>query len=347
MKEINERSFSEECSVKEMDITKNSILQFRKVLENKDYYTINLNKFDPEYINIKSESFLKIIQMMQSYPEENIVFIFNNKVLYTPRDSLRLSKSSIDNNNNSSFSSSFKKENMKHIKEEIINTDIINPKIDNIINNNNNDNNNIKENILFETNNKEDIEYMKNLKNMQNMNKNILPDAEKEEIINRNKKFIIFKWIFHFYLIIGIIILLHYLTFIFSEYNDYYYKWVCIALIISLIYVGGYGIKYTIPNNQTFIFSERNLFRTNFFIFILTMISLIGLIMVGGNLQFIKDQGFIGYLIVLIYIITIIIEAIYAIYYDIIIEEISLEKINSNNRDFNKNDLNIQLVDVN
>ena len=343
MKEINERSFSEENSVKEMDMSYNKIIQFRTVLQNKDNVSIHFNKFDPLYISIKSYSFLKIIQMMESYPEDNIVFLYNNKILYTPRDSLRLSKSSI-NKNNSSFSSSFKKENMKHIKEEIINTDIT-PEKDNIINNNNN--NNLNENIIFENNKtKEDIEYMNNLKNMQKMNNTKIPDVEKEEIINRNKKFIIFKWIFHFYLIVGILILLHFITFCVSPYNDYYYKWVCPALIISLIYVGFSGIKNRIPNEQNFILCKRNFFKTNFIIFILTIISFIALVSVGGYFQLIKEQGILGYLIVIIYIITLIIEAIYAIYYDVIIEEILLEKQNNNIGDFNKNNLNIQLVDV-
>ena len=342
MKEINERSFNEENSVKEMDISYNKIMQFRKVLQNKENVSIHFNKFDPLYIIIKSYSFLSIIQKMESYPEDNIVFLYNNKVLYTPRESFRLSKSSI-NNNNSFLSNSFKNENMKHLKEEIINTDI--PlKIDNIINNNNN----LNENIIIENDkNKENIEYMNNLKNMQKMNNTKQPDAKKEEIINRNKKFIIFKWIFHFYLIVGIIILLHFISFSLSPYNDSYYKWVCTVLIVSLIYIGISGIRKGIPNDQSFFLCKRNFFKTTFFIFILTIISFISLVSIGGYFQFIKEQGILGYLIVIIYIITLIIEAIYAIYYDIIIEEIILEKQNNNIGDFNKNNLNIQLVDVN
>ena len=341
MKEINERSFSEENSVKEMDISYNKIMEFRKVLQNKDNISIHFNTFDPLYIGIKTYSFLTIMKMMESYPEDNIVFLCNNKILYTPRDSLRLSKSSI-NNNHSSFSSSFKKENLKHIKEEIINTDIT-PKNDNDRISNNN---NLNENIIIENiNNEEEIEYMNNLKNMKKMNNNKLPDVEKEEIINRNKKFIIFKWIFHFYLIVGILILLHLISFLLSIYNDYYYKWICAVLIISLLYVGAFGIKNEIPNEQNMLLCKRNLFRTNFCIFILTIISFVSLISVGGYFQFIKEQGIIGYLIVIIYIITVIVEGIYVIYYDIIIKEISLEKEN-NIGDFNKY-LDIQLVDVN
>ena len=339
MKEINESSFSEENSVKEMDISYNRIMEFRKVLQNKDNISIHFNRFNPLYIGIKTYSCLTIFQMMGSYPEDNIVFLCNNKILYTPRDSFRLSKSSI-NKSNTSFSSSFKKENMKHIKEEIINTDIT-PKNDNIINNNNN----INENIIIEEINKEEKEYMNNLKNMKKMNQIKFTDVKKEEIINRNKKFIIFKWIFHFYLIVGILILLHLISFFLSQYNDYYYKWVCAALIISLVYVGTFGIKNEIPNEQSMFLCRRNLFKTNFGIFILTIISFISLISVGGYFQLIKEQGIIGYLFVIIYIITVIIEAIYVIYYDIIIKEIALEKQN-NNGDFNKY-LEIQLVDVN
>ena len=341
MKEINERSFSEENSLKEMDISYNRIMEFRKVLQNKENISIHFIKFYPLYIGIKTYSFLTIIKMMESYPEDNIVFLCNNKILYTPRDSFRLSKSSINNNNNSSFSSSFKNENMRHIKEEIINTDIT-PKNDNIINNNNN----LDKNIIIENiNNEEEIEYMNNLKNMKKMNKNKIPDEKKEEIINRNKKFIIFKWIFHFYLIVGILILLHLISFFLSPYNDYYYKWVSAALIISLLYVGYSGIKNEIQNEQNLFLCKRNLFKTNFVIFVLTIISFISLISVGGSFQLIKEQGIIGYLIVFIFIITLIIEAIYVIYFDIIVKEISLEKQN-NIGDFNKY-LDIPLMDVN
>lgn len=344
MKEINERSFSEECSVKEREITNNTVLEFINILNEKEYVSINFNKFDPLYVNIKVSSYLKIIKMIQTNIEDNIVFICNKQVLYTPYESFRLSKCS---HNNSSFSSFSKKGNMKNIKEEIINTDIITPNTNNILNINNIKNNNILESDINDNNIHDDVEYINNLNSMKKMNASKIPDTKKEEIINRNKKFIIFKWIFHFYLIVAILLFLHYLTFIFSKYNDNFYKWICILLIICLIYVGFFGVKNRIPNNLNCILSESNLFKTHFFIFILTMISFIGLVSAGGSLKLIKDQGIIGFLVLIIYIITMVIEAVYSIYYDIIIEEISLEKKNKINFEIiNNNYLNIQLVDI-
>ena len=350
MKEKEESSFSEEYSIKNKEINNDNLEKFRKVLENKESFSVHLTQNHQHYININNYSFLKINQMIESYPEENIVFLFNKQKFYTPHDSLKLSKSSINRsrNSNSSFSSSFKKENLKNIKEEIINTDIIQPKINNIINNNN-----INENIIFESNdsdkNEDDI-YINNIKNIQKTNNNISKNSQNKNNINNsnNKKFIIYKWIFHFYLIIGIIAFLHYISFIFSKYNDYFYKYICIILIICLLYIGYIGIKNRITKENHILLDGDNLFWTNFFVFILTMINFISLILVGGHFKFIKEQGILGYLMVLIYIITLVVEAIYVLYYDIVVEQILWDKLNSNNiDDFNKNNLNIQLMDVN
>ena len=351
MKERDENIESEEYSVQNMLISNYNIEQYRNILREKNFFSVHLKNMNETYININNESFLKINEMMQSYPEENIVFLYNQQTFYTPRNSLTLSKSSINKgrNSNSSFSSSFKRdrENMKNIREEIINTDIVQPKIDNTNNNN--------ENIIFELDhnqkiddNKEDQDYINNIKNIQKLNNNSLRGStQRKEINKNNRKFVIFKWIFHFYLIVGILIFLHYFSFIFSEYNNYFYKWICILLIISLIYVGYIGIKNRISNENYFLLDGDNLFWTNFLIFILTMLNFIALVLAGGHFKFIKEQGIIGYLIVIIYILTLVVEALYVIYYDVIIEEISWEKFNSNNIDeFNKNNLNIQLMDV-
>ena len=345
MKERDDSSFSSEYSLKDIQITNNDVEQFRIILGSKDFVSIHINALNPIYINIKIHSFLKINQLLEIYPEENIVFIYNKQVLYTPSNSLRISRSSINcsKNRNSSLSDSFKNENMKNIKEEIINTDIIKPSknekiifstpiniqssIEKEIYNNNKYNNN-------------NDEFLNNVKNYQKY---------KNENDDSKRKFILFKWIYHFYLIVGIIILLHYISFIYSEYynNSSLYKWICILLIISLLYVGYIGIKNKNPNEQNFIFKKNNLFKINFFIFAITIISFVGLALVGNYFNFIKGQGIIGYLIGLIYIITLIVEALYIIYYDVIIDIISFEEIkNDNIGDNNKNNLNIQLVDV-
>ena len=342
MKENNEISFSEDYSIKNMNITNNEILQLRNILlDQNKIISINL-KHKKSYINIKSYSFSKINQLMASYPEENVAFLMDKKILFTPRNSLGLSKSSIhsfnDNQENNSFSSSsFKFHTKKKIQEEIINTDK-KPNIDEIINinNENNDNNDEIEN----------TEFIKNLKNMQKLQSISKNNNIKNN--NNNRKLVIFKWIFHFYLISGIILCLHYLSFIFSKYNNYFYKWIGILLILSLIYVGYIGIKYGHTNIKYFILNGDNLFWTNFFVFILTMINFISLVLVGGHFKFIKEQGILGYLIVLIFIIALIVEAIYVLYHDVVIEQILLEKFNNDNiEELNKNDLNIQLMDVN
>lgn len=349
MKERDDSSFSGEFSLKDIPITNNDVEKFRIILGSKDFVSIHINALNPIYINIKMHSFIKINELLQIYPEENIVFMCNKQVLYTPSNSnsLRISRSSINcsRNRNSSLSDSFKNEHMKNIKEEIINTDIIKPSKN--------------EKIIFSTpiNIQSSIEkelYNKNNGNNNNNNDAFLNNMKnykkyKNENDESKRKFILFKWIYHFYLIVGIIILLHYISFINSEYynNSSLYKWICILLIISLLYVGFIGIKNKNSNEQNFIFKKNNLFKINFFIFGITIISFVGLALVGNYFNFIKGQGVIGYLIGLIYIITLIVEALYIIYYDVIIDIISFEEIKNDNSGDNKNNLHIQLVDVN
>jgi hypothetical protein len=368
MKENNENSFSDYDSVKNIEVKDTNIGEIKNILENKENFTVKLTK-SKICININDYSFFTINQMMQNaYPQENILFLYNGQQFYTPRVSLRLSHSSINGSrySNSSFSSTIKDNNANNIKEEIINTDIQKPNIDNIINNNNiynsngniipdsnenntNNINNSKEKINLDSNdnnNEEDKIFLLNLRNIQNSHNSGIAN---KKIDKNNRKFILYKWLFHFYLIVGMIILLHYITFIFSKYNEYFYRWVCIILIISLFYIGFIGIKNRLSNEKYFLLDGDNLFWTNFYILILTMINFIGLILAGGHFIFIKYQGIIGYLISFVYIITIIIEAIYVIYYDVIIEELTWEKVSNNNINdgFNKNNLNIQLMDVN
>jgi hypothetical protein len=350
MKEREESRTSEEYSIKNKVINNENLEKFREVLQNIDNYSVHLAHGNQNYVNINNYSFMKINQMIQSYPEENIVFLFNKQKFYTPRDSLRLSNSSINKNSNfnSSFSSSFKNENLKNFKEEIINTDIIKPEI-----NKTGNNNKINEILNFDeydSDKQEDDNYINNIKNIQRSNNNISTDKTHKNNINNNnkKKFIVYKWIFHFYLLIGIITFLHYISFIFSKYNEYMYKYVCIVFIICLLYIGYIGIKNRITKENHILLDGDNLFWTNFFVFILTMINFISLVLVGGHFKFIKEQGILGYLIVLIFIIALIVEAIYVLYHDVVIEQILLEKFNNDNiEESNKNDLNIQLMDVN
>ena len=59
--------------------------------------------------------------MIESCPEENVVFIFNKNAISSSHNNPKLSRISIKSNKR---------------KEEIINTEIVNPNIDNQINNN-------------------------------------------------------------------------------------------------------------------------------------------------------------------------------------------------------------------
>ena len=330
MKEKEEKeeiSFSRDYSINDKQITNNSIIQYRNLLENKDYVTISIKKYFKLYINITTFSFIKINQMIESYPEENIVFICNQKILYTPRDSSnfsRLSQSSINSNRSSLISGSDLKKGK--IKEEIINTDIkttpeIPKKID--INHNNNSN---------------------NLRNTNKKNNN----TDINNGIN-NKKFLIFKWIFHFYFIIGLIILIDYISFFFSHYKDYNYKWFSLMLIISLIFIGYTGIKKRNSYEQKSIFNDRNLFWAHLIIFSLTIVSFFQLIKIGGFFEFIKQQGIIGYLIVFIYLLALIVEGIMIIFYDVIIRQLENEKIYNSNKieESNRNNLGRNLLDIN
>ena len=348
MKENNENSFDDDYSIKDKEITNNSINNFRYILENKNDFSIHINKFKHEYIPIKSYSFLKINQMIESFPEENIVFIFDKKVLYTPRTSSRFSRNSLNNrSNSSSFSSSFKKPNLKNLKEEIINTDIINPKINEQINNDINENINIDSHNNNNNNNQDDVNFKNNIQNIQKARSNSSDfDMQKNKTIN--KRFLIYKWIYHYYIIVALIILLHYITFIYSEYNESFYKWVCVLLVVSLLFVGYFSLRNRNSNDRSLFFNGDNLFWTHFFIFVLTIVSLAGLVSAGGKFKFIESQKIIGYLMIAVYLITLVIEAIYVIYYDVIIEVITWERINNNKSidEFNKNALNIQLVDV-
>ena len=78
------------------------------------------------------------------------------------------------------------------------------------------------------------------------------------------------------------------------------------------------------------------------------MINLIELALIGGNFKFINEQGIIGYLMIIIYIMALFVEVVFVMYYDIIIKEITLERFDKYSiEEINKNNLNIQLVDSN
>ena len=368
MKEKDENSYSEDYSTKNLDVTINSINKFTHFLDTKDSVTVHIEGLDPIYINLKIYSFLKINQMIQAHPEETIFFLFKKIELFTPRNSLQFSRSSIQSNKeaNSSFSSlKLQSSKKRSQKEEIINTDIIETNNNNINNDeyinkfsNKKSRNN---NNIIDIGNEENIDNIKienemivnNIKRLKlfesTSDKNNLPKIQKIKT-SADPKLVLFKWIYHFYIILSCLIFLHYLSFIFFEYNNAsLYKLISILLIISLIYVGYIGIKYKYSKPPFFIFNDNYLFWVHFFILILTVISFISLIIAGGNFELIKRQGIFGFFIFFIYLISLIIEGYYSIYYDVIIEDIIWDKINNNKNKINNyidNNLNIQLTDI-
>jgi len=227
MKENDDLSYNEEYSIKNKEITNDSLDQFRYVLENKEYLYICLVQNNHIYITINNHLFLKINQMIESCLEENVVFIFDKNAISSSHNNHRLSRISIKSNKR---------------KEEIINTEIVNPNIYNQINNS------YSQNIYIDTSNNDN----QNIQYLRNNSKGVMQNSI--NTIYNTKKYLIFKWIFHFYLIVGFIIFIHFLSFIFYIHNESFYKWVCILLVISLFYVGLCGIKNKNSNERNFIF---------------------------------------------------------------------------------------------
>ena len=367
MKEREENSYSEDYSTKNKDITENSVDNFRKFLEKQEYVIVHIEKLNSIYINLNISSFIQINKMIQSYPEETLYFLYKTIEYYTPRNSLHFTRSSIKSNKdaNSPFSSvKLQSSKKKSINEEIFEF-----------------NNNINDNEYYHYNDND--EYLNKFTNKKSRNNNIITIGNDENIDNikienemiannvkrlklfettsekdklpkpkkyktsADPKLVLFKWLYHFYIILSCIIFVHYITFIFSDYNyAIFYNFISILLIISLAFVGYIGIKYKYSKPPFIIFNDKYLFWVHFIILILTIFSFTGLITAGGNFKLINSQGLFGYFIFLIYIISLIIEGYYAIYYDVIIEEIKWERNNRFNN-YIDNHLNIQLTDIN
>ena len=372
MKENDENDISysenENNQTEQLDISSNNINIFREILNSREYLKINFNLKSSnifDNININISSYLSIIQMLQEYPENYIKFIFKEEKFLASNKLLNFSNSNSSILNNKEDDSSFLQSSKKKIsKEESIDNDIIKSntfagKNNNFLNLNNEEEND---------NNKNEEEIMENnLKNVQlftinqntDMNANInnkksLLKTKNINNINKttaDKKLVLFKWIYHFYIILSIIIFIHYLTYIFSDYNyTNFYKISSLALIICLALVGYIEIKYKYTQVPYFIFQGKYLFWIHFLILILTILSFSGFLLTGGKFKFINSQGIFGYIIALIYMISLFIESYYCLYYDVIIEEINWDRINNNNNKMNEyidNNLNIQLTEIN
>ena len=87
------------------------------------------------------------------------------------------------------------------------------------------------------------------------------------------------------------------------------------------------NMKYTNKNNM--FFNNKNLFWINFVIFCFTIITFISLVF--GHQKFILNQSVIGFLFVLVYLLTIFFEIILLLYFDIISKDILSEIGNNQN----------------
>ena len=240
MKESVENSFSDANLTDQLEVESNNINPYREILNSREYLSINLKHFkNSNNININITSYLIIIQMLQEYPEKIVKFIFKEKKMSYSNKHLNFSNSNSSILNNKEESSSFsmiklQSSKKKKLKEEIINTDILQTKTyEGNINNNlfKLDIDNNSENIQLENEKeKEKEKIINNIKNIQlfstnqntkNNNNEHIIKTKKINKTSADKKLVLFKWIYHFYIIFSIIIFVHYLTFIFSDYNYY------------------------------------------------------------------------------------------------------------------------------
>ena len=238
----NDICFSDNNQTEQLDISSNYINIYREILNSREYLKINFNNnFDN--ININLSSYLSIIQMLQEYPESYIKFIFKEEKFFASNKVLNFSNSnsSIHNIKEDDYNY-LQSSNKKILEEELIDTDIMKSntfagKNNNFLNlnneeNNDNNNNNKKEEEEIMTNNIKNMQLFSTNQNIDaniNINTNIDTNTNINTKINNkksilktknaknmnkttvDKKLVLFKWIYHFYIILSIIILIHYL----------------------------------------------------------------------------------------------------------------------------------------
>jgi hypothetical protein len=298
-------------SINEIKIGHDNMIELREIINTKKNFIIYINKSHLAYIDFHQKSFKKINQMINSQSEEYVIFLYSHRktIFSSPYCSSKFSRKniSIGGNNSSSLSDHSGFDGLYRITEDF--------------HKNQKDRNNY---------------YSKN-----NLTKKIITS------FNNLDRYFFYKWIYHIYLIIGIILFLHYITFIFSEYNNCdFYKLIGFLFIIYLIFFGYLGIKnkYSNFNINDYVYIRNYLFWLHFLILIMSMISLIALGLIGNKFTFVKRQGIFGFLIILIYITIIIIEIIYIFHFDIINKKIFLS---TSNNDISKiSELSIQLFDA-
>lgn len=211
-----------------LDIQTNKVetKKYSNVLSNKEFLKIRFENL--KSLKIKTYSFYKIMSLIEMYPEENILFLYEKPSL----------------------------ENLK------INSTSSNLNYDNNINNN------------------EKSEAFKKIQQSLEINEG-----------NYNQKYIMnkylmkfYKYIYYIYIILGLIILIHLIFYILSDYfNICLYIFTCIILLIFIFYLSYIGIyKYNgfekindNINEDDINRYKKLIYNLNNGIFVLTLINIL------------------------------------------------------------------------
>ena len=320
-------SKDDEFEIQNLQINQIEIEKYRQIIKNHENFIIRLNKLLPTDININKFSFLKINFMNQTFPEETINFIYQEKIFFTPRNSFRISNSS--SNTISSVRKSVSSKNTVEL-ERFLNLYIPDKETSSKIKHK------YTKSEFFENDFPTEPEITDSKIIVDNIMHKEISENINKKLINK-KKFDLYNYLYHFYFYDSLIFLIHLITFIFSSHGNYsIFFWSCILLIISMLFIGYKGVfeinknknmKYTNKNNM--FFNNKNLFWINFVIFCFTIITFISLVF--GHQKFILNQSVIGFLFVLVYLLTIFFEIILLLYFDIISKDILSEIGNNQN----------------
>jgi len=210
-----------------LDIQTNKVetKKYSYVLSNKEFLKIRFENL--KTLKIKKYSFYKIMSLVEMYPEENILFLYEKPSL----ENLKINSTSFNLNNDNNIHNE-KSEAFKKIQQSLeINEGNYNQK------------------------------YL--------MNKYLMT---------------FFKYIYYIYIIFGLIILIHLIFYILSDYfNICLYIFTCFILIIFIFYLSYIGIfkyngfeKKNDEINEDDINRYKNLiYKLNNGIFILTLINIL------------------------------------------------------------------------
>ena len=342
-KDDDENNYIELPSVKEIKISKKNLLELRIILKAKKFFFVYNNNHKRIH-ELHNPSFYKINYMLNSNPEEHLVVLYNLRAQHAPKHSSINSKYS--RISSSLLSDCTHLDNVKpmNIKKNENDNKLRNNSEETIIF----DNKETKKNFSF-SDSSENHHFKKNINNNSKVHSAHKEHNDNEEFnYNYNldfKKLFLFKWIYHFYLIFGIFLFIHYISFVFSKYNNYnFYNLIVILLIISMIYTGYFGIKRKngYINFLDYILHRDYLFKINIINLIFSILGFIGFLLLGDNFSFLKYQGFIGIVYILLYFVSILFEIIYILFFDII----NIKIIFKNSEPIN-NELKVELCNIN